>query len=81
VLLVGLTVIAAVVALVFQLYVPPPEAVNVVLFPLQILVEAGETEAVAGEDELIVTVVVAVLHPVGSEMVTVYVPGASPVTV
>lgn len=43
---VGLTVIAAVVAVVLHKYDVPPDAVNVVLCPLHIAIEEGVTEAV-----------------------------------
>jgi hypothetical protein len=58
VLAIGFTVTDAVVAAVFQTYVPPPEAVSALLCPTQIV--EGEALAAAAGDGLTVTVVLAV---------------------
>lgn len=56
----GETVIAAVVALLLQLYAVPPPAVRVMLLPLQIVAVAGLMEAVGFWFTFTVPVAVAV---------------------
>ena len=75
---VGDTVIAAVLAPVFQLYVPPAVAVNVVLVPVQIVV-FPVIVGLGGEVIVTVTIVIPV-HPL-VVAVTVYVVGIAGDTV
>ena len=59
---VGLSVIAAVVSPVLHKYVPPPLAVKVVLFPLQIIV-VPVIDGVGKAFTATVTVLVVTVHP------------------